>query len=60
MGRTVVVRSSYDIEVKKLNWVEKSISKDSRIPDTLKTIAKTRIAALRETLTELQTEIDHA
>ena len=57
MGRTVVVRQSYQQEIRKLEWMEKSIRKDSRIPADLKNDASDQIEALKGVLTTIESTI---
>lgn len=57
MGRTVVVRESYNQEIRKLDWMEKSILKDGRINAELKASAIAHIQLLRTTLTRVENSI---
>ena len=57
MGRTVVVRESYNQEIRKLDWMEKSIRKDKRIPDNLKNDASDQIEALKDVLSSIESTI---
>ena len=57
MGRTVVVRQSYQQEIRKLEWMEKSIRKDSRIPTDLKNDASDQIEALKGVLSTIESTI---
>lgn len=57
MGRTVVVRQSYQQEIRKLDWMEKSILKDSRIQPELKATAIAHIELLRTTLTRVENNL---
>jgi len=57
MGRTVVIRQSYVQEMRKLEWMEKSIRLDSRIPPGLKEDASIQIESLRSTLNSIQESI---
>lgn len=60
MGRTVVVRESYLDEVRKLEWLSKSIQMDRRIAEESKEVIEPQIAALRAALMQIQVEIEGA
>lgn len=57
MGRTVVVRESYIQEIRKLEWMEKSIRMDKRIPQNLKDDAADQIEGLKGILSTIQSTI---
>lgn len=58
MGRAVVVRESYLDEVRKLEWLSKSIQMDRRISEDSKELIEPQIAALRAALMQIQVEIE--
>lgn len=60
MGRTVVVRSSYEKEIKKLDWMEQSILKDPRVNAELKATVVSRIELVRMSLIRVQNAIGAA
>lgn len=60
MGRTVVVRESYLDEVRKLEWLSKSIQLDRRISEESKEVIEPQIAAVRAALMQIQVEIEGA
>lgn len=60
MGRTVVVRDSYIDEMRKLEWLSKSIQMDARISEESKETILPQIASVRSGLMQIQVEIERA